>query len=234
MAHSSRKITLSGCKRLFGESAHIEPSRSEAAEAYVWKEETRIQGTQFELGKKPFHRNRDTDWQTVLDAAKRGNFDIIPPDVQVRCYNQLKRIAADHLQPVAIQRQVAVFWGRTGTGKSRRAWEEAGIDAYPKDPNTKFWCGYRGKFHSIQLSHSNLLDHLHVVIDEFRGGIAINHLLRWFDRYPVIVEIKGGAVVLKATSIWITSNISPDEWFPDLDDETKAALRRRLRVTHFN
>ena len=78
------------------------------------------------------------------------------------------------------------------------------------------------------------LDHHHVVIDEFRGGIAINHLLRWFDRYPVIVEVKGGAVVLRATKIWITSNISPDDWFPELDEETKAALRRRLRVTHYN
>jgi len=28
----------------------------------------------------------------------------------------------------------------------------------------------------------------HVVFDEFRGGIDISHVLRWFDRYPVIVE----------------------------------------------
>jgi len=73
-----------------------------------------------------------------------------------------------------------------------------------------------------------------VVLDEFRGGIDISHLLRWFDRYPVIVEVKGSSVVLKATKIWITSNISPDDWYPELDAETKAALRRRLTVTHFS
>jgi len=100
------------------------------------------------------------------------------------------------------------------------AWEQAGFDAYPKDPRTKFWDGYR--------------QHENVVIDEFRGGIDIAHLLRWFDRYPVCVEIKGSAVVLNAKKIWITSNLSPDEWYPGLDEDTRNALRRRFRlVTHF-
>jgi len=74
----------------------------------------------------------------------------------------------------------------------------------------------------------------HVVVDEFRGGIDIAHLLRWFDRYPVIVEIKGSSVVLSATKIWITSNIPVEEWYPTCDPETMAALRRRLKITHFN
>jgi len=73
-----------------------------------------------------------------------------------------------------------------------------------------------------------------VVIDEFRGEIGIGHLLRWFDRYPVLVEIKGGSVVLKATRFWITSNLSPDAWYPNLDEETKSALKRRLNITHFD
>jgi len=73
----------------------------------------------------------------------------------------------------------------------------------------------------------------HVIIDEFRGGIDIGHMLRWLDRYPVIVEVKGSSTVLKAETIWITSNIHPKDWYPDLDEETKSALMRRLEVTHF-
>jgi len=115
---------------------------------------------------------------------------------------------------------VSVFWGATGTGKSRRAWDEAGLDAYPKDPNTKFWCGYRS--------------HQHVVIDEFRGAISISHLLRWLDRYPVIVEIKGGAHVLAATHFWITSNLDPRQWYPTEDQDTIDALLRRLNITRFH
>lgn len=144
----------------------------------------------------------------------------IPPDILVRYYHSIRRIQQDHLEPSPIEREVVCYWGRSGAGKSRRAWEEAGIHAYPKDPNTKFWCGYRS--------------HQHVIIDEFRGQISIGHMLRWLDRYPVIIELKGGASVLAATKIWITSNIPPQDWYPDLDDETKIALRRRMNVTHFN
>lgn len=124
------------------------------------------------------------------------------------------------MEPIGIERTVNVYWGSTGSGKSHRAWGEAGPHSYPKDPRTKFWDGYNG--------------HEHVVIDEFRGGIDISHLLRWFDKYPVVVEVKGSSTVLKATKIWITSNISPNDWYPDLDQETKEALLRRLNVTHFS
>lgn len=123
------------------------------------------------------------------------------------------------MQPVAIERSCEVFWGTTGTGKSRRAWDEAGMEAYAKDPRTKWWCGYRGQNH--------------VIFDEFRGDISIAHLLRWLDRYPVCVETKGGAMPLAASKIWITSNLDPNMWYPDLDEDTRMALMRRLNITHF-
>lgn len=122
------------------------------------------------------------------------------------------------MKPSAMEREVIVYWGPSGVGKSRKAWEEAGLEAYPKDPNSKYWDGYQGQEN--------------VVMDEFRGKIDISHLLRWFDRYPVCVEQKFGACVFKARKIWVTSNLDPREWFPDLDEETKAALLRRLKIIH--
>lgn len=50
------KTSLAGCKAIFGRTCHAELSRSEAAAAYVWKEETRVEGTQFEYGAKPIQR----------------------------------------------------------------------------------------------------------------------------------------------------------------------------------
>lgn len=129
----------------------------------------------------------------------------------------MKRIATDHLAPVSVVREVFVFVGPTGTGKSHRAWEEAGINAFPKDPRTKFWDGYQGQDH--------------VVMDEFRGAIDISHMLRWLDKYPVIIEVKGSSTVLKAKKIWITSNLDPSGWYPDMDNQTLQALMRRLSVT---
>lgn len=116
-------------------------------------------------------------------------------------------------------RTIDVYWGITGSGKSRRAWDEAGLEAFPKDPRTKFWCGYNSEEH--------------VVIDEFRGDIGISHLLRWFDRYPVRVEIKGSSRCLCAKHIWITSNLDPRLWYPEIDSETLSALLRRINITHF-
>jgi len=226
VAAFSRPVRLPQVKRVCGDG-HWEPTRcllanfrSDAAAAYVWKEATRVPNTQFELGNKPFQRNNANDWERVWELAKSGNIEAIPADLRIRYYRTVQTIASDHQEPLAIERAVHVYWGRTGTGKSKRAWEEAGLSAYSKDPRSKWWDGYR--------SQEN------IVIDEFRGAIDISHILRWLDRYPVRVEYKGGSRVFSGKQIWITSNVSPDAWYPELDQETKDALLRRLtNVIHF-
>lgn len=207
-------------------TGHYELSRSDAAEKYVRKEETRIANTEFEYGVKPFKRNAPKDWEAIWDAAKRGDLLAIPADIRVNSYRSLRSIATDFLVPVALEKVVRVYWGSTGTGKSRTAWAEAGLGAYPKDPRTKFWCGYQGQANVV-------IGKCIINLDEFRGGIDISHLLRWLDRYPVIVEVKGGATTFRVERIWITSNLAPESWYPDLDAETIAALRRRMEIVHF-
>lgn len=214
-----RKGTLRRMQQVFGSRGHYEPSRSSSADKYVWKEDTRVDGTQFVLGVKPVRQNSKCDWARVWEAAKTGEFDQIPENVRVQHYRTLRTIRADYSKPTGMERTCVVFWGKTGTGKSKRAWDEAGLDAYPKDPRTKWFDGYSGQ--------SN------IVIDEFRGSIDISHMLRWLDRYPVLVEIKGSSVPLLAKKFWITSNIPPKEWYPDIDSETFNAFMRRVEVIEF-
>lgn len=210
-----RKVTLRAVQRVFPGGGHYEPTRSDAARGYCFKEETRIRGP-FELGEYLLRRNHVTDWDSIREAAKGGRVDSVPSDIFIRYYRTLRTIACDYAEPVAGEREVVCYYGATGTGKSRRAWAEAGDLAYVKDPRSKFWCGYRGQ--------------QNVIIDEFRGGIDISHILRWTDRYPVSVETKGGATPLCASHIWFTSNLHPESWYIDLDQETKNALMRRMRV----
>jgi len=218
MVGFKQKQSLNGVRAVFGD-VHAELSRSSAADTYCQKEETRVPGTEFELGIKSFCRNSKVEWESVWSAAKSGDFSGIPANVRVVNYRTLRTISADYSETRGMERECVVFWGKTGSGKSRRAWEEAGLEAYSKDPRTKFWCGYHAQEN--------------VVIDEFRGGIDVSHLLRWLDRYPVRVEVKGSSKPLVAKKIWITSNLSPVMWYPMLDEETLAALMRRMVVTEF-
>lgn len=215
IAAFAAKKTIRQVKALFPSSAHVESTRSSAAETYCRKEDTR-DGEQFEFGRKPFQRNSATDWESVRNSVKSGDIDAVPPDIFIRYYRSLRAISADYAVPRFIEREIRVFHGPTGTGKSRRAWEEAGATAYCKDPRSKFWCGYNNQ--------------KEVIIDEFRGGIDIAHLLRWFDRYPVNVELKGASIPLSAERIWVTSNLHPDQWYPELDSATLDALKRRMNI----
>lgn len=207
------KVSLTSLKKVFPTIGHYELTRSAAAEQYVWKDETSI-GERFEFGKKKIKRNSKVDWQEIKENAISGELEKVPPDIYVRYYNTLTRIRADHHNPIATEKRVFVLWGPTATGKSHRAWANF-PDAYTKDPRTKWWTGYRGQ--------------KHVIIDEFRGGIDVAHILRWTDKYPVSVETKGSHIPLQCTTIVFTSNLEPKFWY-ELDVDTLNALLRRLKI----
>jgi hypothetical protein len=66
-----------------------------------------------------------------------------------------------------------------------------------------------------------------VVVDEFYGWIPYDLLCRMCDRYPLLVDTKGGAVQFCPKRIWITSNKKPEDWYK-LD---MSAMFRRLSGT---
>lgn len=178
-------------------------------------------GSRFELGSLPICRSRQADWDRVYADAQSGNFDNIPKDILIRNYTSLKRIRVDSSNPPFRDNiTVKVFWGESGVGKTRRAWDEAGDinNVYIKNPNTKWWDGYRGQ--------------TTVIIDEFVGRIDISYILTWCDRYPCNVEVKGFSTPLLATSFYFTSNVDPRDWYTDINPAQKAGLLRRLSIEH--
>ena len=217
-----RSVRMSRVKTVLStRSGHLEPSRSKAARDYCGKSETCVPGTRFMWGDPAINRNNARDWDEIWAKAKHGDIEAIPADIRVRCYRTLQQIKKDYLRPISINKNIFIFWGSTGCGKSHTAWELAGLDAYPKDPNTKYWDGYQGQEN--------------VVVDEFRGRIDISHMLRWCDKYPVNVENKFGGTTLCAKNIWITSNLPPDLWWGDIDSETLKAFKRRItKIVHYS
>lgn len=141
LIRTTKPLRRGSLSKLFPK-CHLEPSRSDAAREYVWKEETRI-GEPFEWGDTlPPRRNSSHDWETIRKSAQAGSLELVPPDIYVRYYSALRRISSDFVQPPFREVSVKVFWGDTGSGKSHTAWEEAGVAAYSKDPTTKWWDGY--------------------------------------------------------------------------------------------
>lgn len=215
----SLRQRLRGVKSLFGDECHAELSRSSAASEYVWKESTRIQGTQFELGARPILRSSKVDWESVWTNATMGRIEAIPAHIRVLSYSSILRIRANHQEATDIFKTIYVYYGVTGSGKSYLARASSTTPVYNKDPRSKFWYGYKGE--------------KTVVVDEFRGGIDISHILRWTDNYAIYVELKGSHVPLEAEKIIFTSNKHPKEWWLDVDEETYNAFLRRVTITHF-
>lgn len=219
LACFNNRVRLSAVKHVFGEQAHCELSRSEAANLYVWKEETRVAGTQFELGALPLNRNNPDDWKRVKQLAKEGKLEDIPEDIYIRFYRTLKTIKRDFMVAPANLENVCGVWihGPPGVGKSHKARQDY-PNAYLK-PCNKWWDGYQ--------------EHENVILDDFdKNHECLGHHLKiWTDKYSFIAETKGGAMQIRPKKVVVTSNYTIDQIF-GTDGVLTAALQRRFHVIY--
>ncbi len=121
---------------------------------------------------------------------------------------------------------VRVFWGPTGSGKSRTAGVEAAEcgsgpdDIYWHPGGSKWWPGYDG--HGV------------AIIDDFRPrDWKFNYLLRLLDRNPLQVEIKGGYRQFRSRFIFITCPAHPDAWYLEEGEDVVQLLRRITEIRQF-
>lgn len=119
--------------------------------------------------------------------------------------------------------RVLWFYGATGTGKTKLAFEmlteEYGIDdVYMTMDTNSWWQGYDG--------------HRGVIIDDMRRDFSKFHvLLRLLDRYPYQVETKGGSRQLLAETMIITCPFMPEEMYNGREDVQQ--LIRRIDERKF-
>jgi len=231
---------LSWIKENCDDRAHWEPrapnSDHDSAKNYCSKEDTRVGGpwTYGSDAKIPRKKGERTDLKRVFELMSTGSSanDIMnTPDlfpVWARYYRAFEKFAMAKEPKRSWITFTQVYWGVSGCGKSRRAHYEASLkaDGTVGEPyyvlrkpqgNAVYWDGYNGE--------------KHIVIDEFYGWIPRNQMLVICDRYPTIVDYKGGARNFLATKIWITSNEAPDQWWTRIG---LGAMTRRLEGDHGN
>lgn len=69
-----------------------------------------------------------------------------------------------------------------------------------------------------------------VILDDYRGEYPLQMFLKLCDRYSMQVPVKGGFVNWGPKKIYITSNLHPNDWYPDEDRFSISAMFRRLTV----
>jgi len=208
-----RAVRLSAVKKIFGRGVHAEPSRSEAAEEYVFKDDTAIAGTRFELGAKAMKRNSKTDWAAVKELAKNNQLDQIEDRIYVQNYRTLKLIAMDNMVQPNDMPGVTGIWihGPPGTGKSHYARANYGSSLYLKAQN-KWWDGYQGQ--------------TNVLLDDLDSNCLSHYLKIWADKYAFMAECKGSSIQIRPKNFIVTSNYTPEQLFND--PVLAAAIRRRF------
>lgn len=228
-------------KKIFeNERIHIEGkspnSTNEQARAYCMKIDTRVENTEpVEWGEFPETvRGKRTDLDEALDEVKLGispeEFRLKHSSVASRCMTYFNQIFSDRdkLLSAASYRTVdnRLYWGPPGSGKTSRVFAEVQKDfgsiahVYVVSPSasTIWYCGYSG--------------HPVVLLDDFgsdwNGVMPITTLLRFLDRYPFKLEVKGSHTYLATSRIYITSNEPPYMWYPKASGDHMNALLRRL------
>jgi hypothetical protein len=142
------------------------------------------------------------------------------PVVYVKYHRGLEKYKALLIEPRTQPPNVQVFYGPTGSGKSRSA-RELLPNAYVWGPEQGKWFdGYEGQ--------------PEVIFEEFRGQLPFGMMLRLLDRYECRVETKGSTIFFVATSIVLTSPVHPRDWyqmFEHSEDKVDQLLRRITSIT---
>lgn len=223
----SRSRDLGFCSRHIDRRAHFEPAKGTPAQnkAYCNKTDTRLDGHDpHEHGECPVGQGQRSDLARVGKRIREGE---TVSGIALEFDDDFSTLLRNrrHFEWLELQlnkrhcQEKTVLWihGPTGTGKSRLC-HDTYPNAFWKLPNCKWFDGYGGE--DV------------VILDDYReswNDFGYSVLLRITDRYPVMVEVKGGSMPLRAKTIVITSNHPPRNAF-DLDPahENIDQLLRRI------
>jgi hypothetical protein len=209
-----------------GDTAHVEVCRHyPKAVEYCKKEESRVGGP-WEYGKMTSQGAR-TDLHAavamVVGGKRPREIAMEEPLLYARFHKNLQALRAELEIPT--QRDglaVVLLWGKTRTGKTRAVYDSWNAnDVYRVFDQEKSWFdGYQGE--KIAL------------FDDYGEGMMNIHRMKTvLDRYPLRLPIKGSSVSWNPELVIITSNGTPETWYPTARSEDLEALSARMTIFKF-
>lgn len=222
-----KKQYLSWVKKNISMTAHWERQLApcnETARDYCRKEETAIADYPFvEYGTfttKAGQRNDIIKFKDQILGQKR-QIDLLDSfTMEMARYPKFYQMVRSLKRP---RREsdlvVRLNYGSTGTGKTRYCYDTyPDLYAVPQNNGTLWYDGY--DLHDT------------VLIDDFAGKMSklpLTSTLQLLDRYPIQLPVKGGFTWWIPTTIIITTNIHPREWYDWFRRESQwPALKRRF------
>lgn len=208
------KLRLGGVKLIAGLGrAHLETRKGTQQQAIEYCEKDGEIFTDGNPAKSSQGKRKDLESiKELLDDGKT-QLDIATEYFPTWCRNRKSFLAYNNLRAKRVARdvRVMVLHGDAGTGKTRIIFEnEPELYIAPSD-KLQWFDGYEGE--------------PAILIDDYRGEADSSFLLRFMDRYPIQLPVKGGYVSMSAVRIYFTSNVEPVAWQTNID---VAPLLRRI------
>lgn len=228
-----KQTRFAAVKALFGDGVHLEKRRGSAkqADSYCRKAESRVEGTEPSSSGEMSSQGTRTDLEEVRCMIEAGADDMEIAEAHFGNYLRYSSgfqkyrnafLMRGRMTSGAVYqpKEVIVYWGKAGAGKTRKVWEECkGQEIFVK-PAGKWFDGYMNQKVAL--------------IDDFTGDVELGLFLKALDGYPTRVEVKNCHSFWNPEKIYITSNLSPEEWYPEANQDQHEAIRRRItKLVHF-
>lgn len=190
------------------------------------KHETSLPDTFEEWGELPPDRTHsETQADRIVQMIRDGKSNVEILDECSTAYSKIAHIEqtrqaylAERFKNEFRKLNVTYLWGDTAAGKTRSVMEKYGYS------NVYRATDYAHPFDSYKGQDV-------IAFEEFRSSLAIGDMLNYLDGYPVELPCRYTNKVACYTKVYIISNISLEQQYPNIQQdnpETWAAFRRRI------
>ncbi|ALE29606.1 replication associated protein [Lake Sarah-associated circular virus-10] len=211
--------SMSAVKKMISKRCHLESAKGSPLQAATYCKKDN--NDYYENGELPVIQGKRTDLDEIRDILKQTNkmSDVVMVAKSYQSVKMAEQILKYHEKPRMEKPYVEWYYGPTGTGKSKKAYEVLSDECYTCLSTGKWFDGYDA--------------HKNVLIDDMRKDFMKFHeLLRLLDRYAMRVECKGGTRQFVASHIIITSCYHPKDMFETRED-IQQLLRRIDKIENF-